>query len=103
MREATGLTKELSLLDAVIYNLSISIPGFALLFYAFYGPVSFPGINLILTLLFAGLFMVIHAVVSGQMMAATPRSGFDYVFVSRVINPVAGFSNSFAFFFFQGR
>jgi amino acid transporter len=73
-----------------------------LLLYAFFGPVSFPGVNLFLALSVTGIFMLIHAFVSGQMVVAMPRSGFDYVFVSRVVHPVAGFSNSFAFFFFQG-
>ncbi|HUK51348.1 MAG TPA: APC family permease [Terriglobales bacterium] len=101
MREATGLTRELSLLDAIIFNLCVSAPGFGILLYTFYGPVSFPGVNLVYALLLATPFMLAHAVVSGQMMAAMPRSGFDYVFVSRVTHPVIGFANSFVFYVFQ--
>lgn len=101
IRDATGLTKELSLLDAIIFNLCVSAPGFGILLYTFYGPVSFPGVNLIYALLLATPFMLAHAVVSGQLMAAMPRSGFDYVFVSRVTHPVIGFANSFVFYVFQ--
>jgi amino acid transporter len=101
VREATGLTKELSLFDAIVFNLCVTAPGFGILLYTFYGPVSFPGVNLVYALLLATPFMLLHAVVSGQMMAAMPRSGFDYVFVSRVTHPVIGFANSFVFYVFQ--
>jgi amino acid transporter len=101
IRDATGLTRELSLFDSIIFNLCVSAPGFGILLYTFFGPVSFPGENLVLALVIATPFMLAHAVVSGQLMAVMPRSGFDYVFVSRVTHPAIGFANSFVFFVFQ--
>jgi APA family basic amino acid/polyamine antiporter len=100
-REATGLTRELSLFDSIIYNLSVSAPGFGILLYTYFGYSSFAGVNLILAALAVVPILMLHAFVSGQMMSTMPRSGFDYVFVSRIIRPVVGFSNSFTFFFFQ--
>jgi APA family basic amino acid/polyamine antiporter len=101
LRDATGLVKEMSLFDSIIFNLCVSAPGFGILLYTFYGPVSFPGVNLIAALFIATPFMLCHAIVAGQWMAAMPRSGNDYVFVSRVAHPVIGFANSFVFFVFQ--
>ncbi|MDA4130751.1 MAG: APC family permease [Thaumarchaeota archaeon] len=101
IRNATGLTRELSLFDSVIFNLSVSAPGFGILLYTYFGYPSFAGTSLILAALAVVPILILHAFVSGQMMSAMPRSGFDYVFVSRVTRPVIGFSNSFTFFFFQ--
>ena len=101
IRNATGLTRELSLFDSVVFNLSVSAPGFGILLYTYFGYPSFAGTNLILAALAVVPILILHAFVSGQMMSAMPRSGFDYVFVSRVTRPVIGFSNSFTFFFFQ--
>jgi len=101
IRNATGLTRELSLFDSVIFNLSVSAPGFGILLYTYFGYPSFAGTSLILAALAVVPILILHAFVSGQMMSAMPRSGFDYVFVSRVTRPVIGFANSFTFFFFQ--
>ena len=100
LREATGLTKELSFFDALSVSLSYTCPGFGILLYTFYGPSTFPGVNLLVALALMGAFLLIYAVSAGQMMAVMPRSGFDYVFVSRVTRPVIGFSSSFLFFAF---
>lgn len=72
LRDATGLVKEMSLFDSIIFNLCVSAPGFGILLYTFYGPVSFPGVNLVVALFVATPFMLCHAVVAGQWMAAMP-------------------------------
>jgi amino acid transporter len=102
IRDATGLTKELSLFDSIVYIMSLFSPGFAILLYTFYGPATFPGADLILAIAVIAPFVMIHAIAAGQMMTAMPRSGFDYVFVSRVAHPAVGFTNNFTYFAFQG-
>jgi len=101
LREATGLVREFSLRDAVLYNFTVLTPGFGFIFYLFYGPPTFPGSDLALALLLSGPFFVLHAFVVGQIMASMPRSGFDYVYISRTLNPALGFTVNWAFVIFQ--
>jgi APA family basic amino acid/polyamine antiporter len=101
LRDATGLVKELSVTTAVIYNFTVLTPGFSFLFYLFYGPISFPGTDLTAALLFSAPFFVLHAFVVGQIMASMPRSGFDYVYISRTLNPALGFTVNWVFVVFQ--
>jgi len=101
LRDATGLVRELSLRDAVFYNFTVLSPGLGFVFYMFYGVASFPGSDLGLAMLVSGPFFVLHAFVVGQIMASMPRSGFDYVYISRTLNPALGFTVNWAFVIFQ--
>ncbi len=101
IRDATGLVRELSLFDSIVYNLSVSAPGFGVLLFTYFGYPSFAGANLILAVGIVVPLLIVHSIVAGQMLATMPRSGYDYVFVSRLTRPVIGFANSFTFFFFQ--
>jgi len=91
-REATGLVREVRPLDSVIFNI-IAIIGV--------GPVAFlttlslfPGANLALTMLIFLIPAFFTFMVYRDMSVAMPRSGGDYVYVSRVVNPGVGFVGS---------
>ena len=101
LRDATGLVRELSLRDAVFYNFTVLAPGLGFVFYMFYGVATFPGVDLGLAMMLSGPFFILHAFVVGQMMASMPRSGFDYVYISRTLNPALGFSVNWVFVIFQ--
>lgn len=101
LRDATGLVRELSLRDAVFYNFTILAPGLGFVFYLYYGIATFPGVDLGLAMLLSGPFFVLHAFVVGQIMASMPRSGFDYIYISRTLNPALGFTVNWVFVIFQ--
>lgn len=101
LRDATGLVRELSLRDAIFYNFTVLAPGLGFVFYMFYGLPTFPGSDLGLAMLISGPFFVLHAFVVGQIMASMPRSGFDYIYISRTLNPALGFTVNWAFVVFQ--
>lgn len=93
-RDATGLTKQLSAWDA----LGVILSGIGLLFvFNAIGLTEgeYPGANPIATPVF-GFLLVLPLVAMYVLFAiALPRTGGDYVWVSRVIHPIVGFFTNF--------
>jgi len=89
-RKASGLVRELSLRDSVLLNLCwISIP-LGLVYITQIGGL-FPGVSVGLAFLLAGLIAIPHLYCYGQFAGAMPRSGGDYLSISRSIHPFVGF------------
>ena len=95
-RKASGLVRDLSLRDSVLLNLCwISIP-LGLVYITQIGGL-FPGTSLGLAFLLAGLIAIPHLYVYGNFAGAMPRSGGDYLSISRSIHPFVGFLVNSAF------
>jgi amino acid transporter len=99
VREATGLVRQLSASDVIMFNLLNMGLGWPLL-YAYFGAGSYPGVNLAITVFVALVPNFFIALLYYYMTVAMPRSGGDYVWVSRLIHPSIGFMESFAIFVF---
>ena len=94
VRQATGLIREIGFGTNVAIALSfMSIPYAALI--ATTGAMAFPGANLVLAVVLAGILCVPMVYLFGWLGTVMPRSGGDYVFVSRIISPLVGFAASF--------
>ena len=94
-RQATGLVREIGMSSNLALNISfISLPLAVLV--ATQAPYAFPGSNLIGIVVIAALLCVIPTLLYGSLSQAMPRSGGDYVFVSRIIHPVIGFVTNFS-------
>jgi amino acid transporter len=90
-RNATGLVREVSLWDALIMNtlgMNVAVGSVLLLQQA---PAIFPGGNMVLAVIIGTLIMAFTLLwVYSEFAAAMPRSGGDYVFVSRALHPFLG-------------
>ena len=94
-RQATGLVREIGVSSNLALNISfISLPLAVLV--ATQAPYAFPGSNLIGIVIITALLCVIPTLLYGSLSQAMPRSGGDYVFVSRIIHPVIGFAANFS-------
>src|SRR5206468_7999922 len=71
----------------------ISLPLAALI--ATQAPFAFPGANIVWVVVIAAVLCIIPTLLYGMLGMAMPRSGGDYVFVSRILNPVIGFAANF--------
>jgi amino acid transporter len=94
-RDATGLTRALSAVDALAINI---------LFYAFgcvfICPTSigfYPGADLPVSYVLVTIALLSMAALYVLMSAAMPRTGGDYVWVTRVLSAPVGFMASFYF------
>jgi amino acid transporter len=90
-RNATGLIREVSMWDALIMNtlgMNVAVGSVLLLQQA---PAIFPGGNMVLSVIIGTLIMAFTLLwVYSEFAAAMPRSGGDYVFVSRALHPFLG-------------
>ena len=90
-RNATGLVREVSMWDALIMNtlgMNVAVGSVLLLQQA---PAIFPGGNLWLAVIIGTVIMAFTLLwVYSEFSAAMPRSGGDYVFVSRALHPFLG-------------
>jgi amino acid transporter len=91
LRKATGLVRDVSVIDAIVMNssgMNVGV-GVALLFLwgAQMPGASILGATIICTLFVAFTTAYNYAIAAG----AFPRSGADYVFTSRVLGPIWGF------------
>src|SRR5947209_18805715 len=100
LRNATGLRREVSVLDAFIMNtfgMNIAVGAVFLFLQA---PAFFPQGNMLVAVIIGTLLMAFTLLwVYSEFAAAMPRSGGDYVFVSRALHPFLGWLLSWS----QGR
>jgi APA family basic amino acid/polyamine antiporter len=95
VRQSSGLVREASALDAMIFNAVFSAPvGATLAFGIFYALGTSPGADLVQALLIAFVVNIPVCIMMSMMASAMPRTGGDYVWISRILHPaVAVFSN----------
>ncbi len=92
VREATGLTKRVSLFDAIAINVSyMSVgPALALVGYTMLALPTVSGVNLVLGSAIAALLAVPQAIVYTMLSRRISRTGGDYVWVSRSLGGFVG-------------
>jgi amino acid transporter len=91
VRNATGLVREVSKWDALIMNTLGMNVALGAVFLLLQAPGNFPGGNMLLAIVIGTVVMAFTLLwVYAEFSAAMPRSGGDYVFVSRTLHPVVG-------------
>ncbi|HYM84271.1 MAG TPA: hypothetical protein VEY67_08995, partial [Candidatus Dormibacteraeota bacterium] len=93
-RQATGLVREVSWIDAAIYNLIWSSVPLSIAFVLAFGPAFYVGGNLVIATILAFIFALPCAVLYAVLSAAVPRSGGDYTWVSRTLHPSLGLASN---------
>lgn len=92
VRESTGLTKRVSLFDAVAINVSyMSVgPALALVGYTMLALPTVSGVNLVLGSAIAALLAIPQAIVYTMLSRRVSRTGGDYVWISRSLGGFVG-------------
>lgn len=89
-RRSTGLVREGSAWSVLIYNINFVSIGLMTLFALLLIPAFYPGGNVQLAFLICLIVVLPTSMVFAMFSAAMPRSGGDYVYVSRVLGPSWG-------------
>jgi basic amino acid/polyamine antiporter, APA family len=100
VRQSSGLVRDVSVTNALFFNIAAFVGVGLTLYPAFYslafvpvwrfGPFSEYGWAAIIT----GLFCVILALIFASLTSVMPRSGGDYVFTTRIVGPFLGWLES---------
>src|SRR6476659_10938521 len=93
-RKATGLRREASALDIFIYNTNNQNVGIGVTFMVLLIPALYVGGSMVTATILAGLLSLPMAGVYAYFAAAMPRSGGDYIYISRTLHPFLGFLSS---------
>jgi APA family basic amino acid/polyamine antiporter len=93
-RKATGLVREAGTLDVLIYNINFVSLGLMTALVFLFSTAFYPGANLYLTAILTFLFVIPTSLVFAFFAATMPRSGADYVYVSRTLHPALGMMSS---------
>jgi len=91
VRNATGLVRELTPFDAFNMVFAAILIPVGMTQALNFGAASFPGANIALAFLFGAILLLGFATVYILFTIAMPRSGGDYVWVSRSLSPFMGF------------
>ena len=94
-REATGLVKQGTPSRAMLLNFA-NIGLTYIMFTYWLQPGLYPRSNLLVSLLVAEIFIIPFMILYWKFSSAMPRTGSEYVYISRTIHPAWGFACSFA-------
>jgi basic amino acid/polyamine antiporter, APA family len=89
-RKATGLVRGWSVRDAFIYS-TFSINLITLGLFIFSYAVFVPNGSLMWAIILSGAYLVFQAITYASLIAAMPRAGGDYIWISRVLGGGIGF------------
>jgi basic amino acid/polyamine antiporter, APA family len=95
VRNATGLVRGMSQRASIVLNFIPGHPTQTLAAVLFFFLATFPGSNPWLALLIVLPMTLSFSYAFGLLTAIIPRSGGDYMIVSRVLGPLLGFISSF--------
>ena len=93
-RQATGLVRAVPQRASLIFNFIPSHPAFVLSAGVFFAFSLFPGGNFILALVLDIPLVLAFAYSYGLLASMVPRTGGDYMFVTRVLHPAVGVVSS---------
>lgn len=94
VRNATGLVREVSPLSAATFNIYAGAPGYTLAVSIFWVLAAYPGAHIISAFWLTGLVALVVALPFAFLSTAMPRSGGDYILVSRSLRPQFGIASS---------
>lgn len=97
VRNATGLVREISFFDSILVNLGPTAIGVGFAISVFYVLATYPGAHLLAGIWITAGFATLIALPYGLLAVAMPRSGADYILVSRVLGAPFGLASSFSF------
>lgn len=98
-RNATGLVREVRLIDQVVYNLGSVTPLTSALAVGLFSIAAFPRMNVYVALLVPALLSIPLWITWSLLTATFPKTGGDYVFNSRILHPAIGFGVNLGFLF----
>ena len=90
VRQATGLVRAAGKWSVLVYNIMFVSIGLMTLFALSLIPAFYPGANIQLTFVLALVIVLPTSMVFAMLSVAMPRSGGDYVYVSRALGPAWG-------------
>jgi APA family basic amino acid/polyamine antiporter len=90
-RTASGLTREISVVDHWIYNVFTLLVLTGAAFFYVWAPGEFPATNPVLAVLVTAVAIIPIYIAYSMLASAMPRSGGDYVFQSRILHPSVAF------------
>jgi len=93
-RQATGLTKDIGTLDTFVYNVNNQNIGIGVAFILLFVPGFYVGADLFQGIVISLFLSLPMALVYAFFSSAIPRSGGDYVYISRTLHPLLGFVSS---------
>jgi APA family basic amino acid/polyamine antiporter len=99
LRKATGLVREITMGQTIVYNMLPAVPGLVLAFSLFWILGAFPGVNMVLGMVIAFILGTFIATAFGLLAVAMPRTGGDYILVSRTLHPALGMVSSISLMF----
>src|SRR5918992_1662643 len=89
-RKATGLVKGLAVRDAFVYAFfSINLITLGLFIFSY--AVFIPNGSLLWAVLLSGAYLLLQVITYASLIAAMPRAGGDYIWISRVLGGGIGF------------
>ena len=97
VRRASGLIRNISAFDAMIFNIMVMAP-MAILVYGVWASIIYPGAHLPATALLAIPISIIVGLFYALFSIAMPRAGGDYIWVSRILHPSLGYAINFFLF-----
>jgi amino acid transporter len=98
-RQASGLVREGKPTDGALFNVLGTTLGPVLGWILLYAVAFYPGSNVLLSTVIAFACCIGLNIVYALFAATMPRSGGDYVFISRTFSPAVGFTANASFMF----
>lgn len=99
VRQSSGLVRNVSVTNALFFNVAAFVGGGLTLYPLFYSlappmwkTAIFSGYGW--AAIIAGLFCILLALIFASLTSVMPRSGGDYVFTSRILSPALGWMES---------
>ena len=97
LRRSSGLVREFSARDALVFNLIAFSPGLSIALLPLSLALTVPNVDVFALTAVAVAFAICNGLTYAYLSAAMPRSGGEYVFLGRSVSPVIGFVANWGF------
>jgi basic amino acid/polyamine antiporter, APA family len=97
VRQSSGLIREFRPTDVFVFNSLGYATGLVLAVVPTFAAALWPEQNVLLIVTIGTVLTIFNAAMYGYLAGVMPRSGGDYVYLSRVVHPAVGFTANWGF------